>query len=61
MNVFSVIASATTVLSFALSMRMRDTARPDGFDHEGRNSVELKPDQMLVIDYRPESGEFIFR
>ena len=44
-----------------LAVRMRDTARTDGFDHEGRNSVELKPDQMLVIDYRPESGSFIFR
>jgi hypothetical protein len=40
---------------------MRDTARTEGFDHERRDGVELAPDQMLVIDYRPESGSFIFR
>ena len=40
---------------------MPDTARADGFDHQRRDSVELAPDQMLVIDYRPESGSFVFR
>jgi len=44
-----------------VAVRMRDTARADGFDHESRESVELSPDQLLVIDYRPESGSFIFR
>ena len=44
-----------------IAVRMRDTARPDGFDHERRESVELSPDQMLVIDYRSENGSFIFR
>lgn len=44
-----------------VAVRMRDTARSDGFDHERRESVELSADQMLVIDYRPESGSFIFR
>lgn len=44
-----------------LAVRMRDTARADGFDHERRDSVELSADQMLVIDYRPESGSFVFR
>jgi hypothetical protein len=44
-----------------VSVRMRDTARADDFDHERHGSVELAPDQMLVIDYRPESGGFIFR
>ena len=44
-----------------VAVRMRDTARADGFDHERRDSVELSPDQMLVIDYRPESGSFVFR
>jgi hypothetical protein len=44
-----------------LAVRMRDTARAEGFDHERRDSVELAPDQMFVIDYRPESGSFIFR
>ena len=40
---------------------MRDTARTEGFDRERRDSVELSPEQMLVIDYRPESGSFVFR
>lgn len=44
-----------------VAVRMRDTARADGFDHERSESVELSPEQMLVIDYRPDSGSFIFR
>jgi len=44
-----------------VAVRMRDTARAEGFDHERRDSVELSADQMLVIDYRPESGSFVFR
>jgi len=42
-------------------VRMRDTSRSEGFDRERRDSVDLAPGQMLVIDYRPESGSFIFR
>jgi len=42
-------------------VRMRDTARAEGFDHERRGIVDFAPSQMFVIDYRPESGEFIFR
>ena len=44
-----------------VAVRMRDTARAGGFDHERRERVELAADQMFVIDYRPESGSFIFR
>jgi hypothetical protein len=46
---------------YDVAVRMRDTARSDGFDHERHDMVEVAPDQLLVIDYRPESGEFIFR
>jgi hypothetical protein len=46
---------------YDLAVRMRDTARTDGFDHQRRDRVELSPDQMLVIDFRPESGSFVFR
>ncbi len=46
---------------YDVAVRMRDTARPDGFDHERRGTVDFAPSQMFVIDYRPESGEFIFR
>ena len=47
--------------TYDVAVRMRDTARPDGFDHERHETVEVAPDQLFVIDYRPESGEFIFR
>ncbi|HLX15271.1 MAG TPA: hypothetical protein VKS24_08705 [Bradyrhizobium sp.] len=46
---------------YDVAVRMRDTARAEGFDHERRGTVEFAPSQMFVIDYRPESGEFIFR
>jgi len=46
---------------YDVAVRMRDTPRAEGFDHERRDSVELSSDQMFVIDYRPESGGFVFR
>ena len=46
---------------YDVAVRMRDTARTAGFDHERRDSIDLTPDQLFVIDYRPESGDFIFR
>lgn len=47
--------------TYDVVVRMRDTARAEGFDHERRDKVGLAPNQLFVIDYRPESGEFIFR
>jgi len=44
-----------------VAVRMRDTARQEGFDHERHGRVAFAPEQMFVIDYQPESGEFIFR
>ena len=46
---------------YDVAVRMRDTARAAGFDHERHDIVNFSPEQMLVIDYRAESGEFIFR
>jgi hypothetical protein len=46
---------------YDVDVRMRDTARSEGFDHERHETVEVVPNQLFVIDYRPESGEFIFR
>ena len=45
---------------YDVAVRMRDTPRVDGFDHERRERVALATDQMLVIDFRSESGEFMF-
>lgn len=47
--------------TYDVAVRMRDTSRADGFDHVGRTTIALVPDQMFVIDFRPERGEFIFR
>lgn len=44
-----------------IAVRMRDSPRADGFDHERKARVALATDQMLVIDFRPESGGFVFR
>ncbi|HET7912533.1 MAG TPA: hypothetical protein VFL49_10915 [Pseudolabrys sp.] len=44
-----------------VAVRMRDTPRTDGFDHERHAAVTLVADQMFVIDFRAETGEFIFR
>lgn len=46
---------------YDVAVRMRDTPRADGFDHERREAVRLAEKQMFIIDYRPESGDFIFR
>jgi hypothetical protein len=45
---------------YDVAVRMRDTPRTDGFDHERHERVALATDQMLVIDFRAESGEFMF-
>jgi hypothetical protein len=47
--------------SYDIAVRMRDTPRTDGFDHERRGTVTLTADQLFVIDFRTESGEFVFR
>ena len=47
--------------SYDIAVRMRDTPRLDGFDHERRARVALSADQLFVIDFRAESGEFILR
>jgi hypothetical protein len=44
-----------------IAVRMRDSARAEGFDHMREARVSLVADQMLVIDFRAESGEFVFR
>lgn len=45
---------------YDIAVRMRDTPRVDGFDHENEKAITLVPDQMFVIDFRPESGGFVF-
>jgi hypothetical protein len=46
---------------YDVAARMRDTARQEGFDHERKGHIVLAPDQMFVIDFRPQGGGFVFR
>lgn len=43
-----------------IAVRMRDSAAGDGFDHQRTGKVTIGPDQVFVIDFRPEAGGFIF-
>lgn len=44
-----------------IAVRMRDSPRKDGFDHERKARIALVPEQNFVIDFRSEAGEFVFR
>ncbi len=44
----------------ALSVRLRDSARESGFDYEKEATVELRPGENLVVDFRSELGGFLF-
>ena len=46
---------------YEIAARMRDTPRTEGFDHEHTETVTLVREQMFVVDFRSESGEFVFR
>ncbi len=43
-----------------LVARLRDSDRTEGFDYEGAAEVELAPGQNFVVDFRSETGGFIF-
>ena len=44
-----------------LQVRLRDSRRVTGFDHEKSADITLQPQQNFVIDFRPELGGFLFR
>lgn len=46
---------------YDLAVRMRDTARTDGFDYQKQLRIALAPDQMFVIDFRAEPAGFVFK
>ncbi len=46
--------------SHRLVARLRDSARSDGYDFEAETMVDLGPRERLVIDFRPETGNFLF-
>ncbi|MDH4133900.1 MAG: hypothetical protein OEV31_03860 [Gammaproteobacteria bacterium] len=44
-----------------LAVRLRDTARAEGFDYEREADVDLRPGQQFVIDFHADNGGFEFR
>lgn len=43
-----------------LELRMADSGREEGFDHVVSKRIDLAPAENFVIDFRPESGGFVF-
>jgi hypothetical protein len=41
-------------------VRMRDSARTDGYDYEREAVVELGPRQIFVIGFKADTGDFVF-
>jgi hypothetical protein len=46
---------------YDVAVRMRDTARPEGFDFQRNEHITLTPDQMIVIDFRSEPPGFVIQ
>ncbi len=46
---------------YDVAVRMRDTARTEGFDYEREEKITLEPDQLFVIDFRSEPAGFVFK
>lgn len=41
--------------------RLRDSARPDGFDYVNKRTVDLTAGQHLAVDFDAEAGGFVYR
>jgi len=46
--------------SHHVRVRMRDSARAEGFDFEREATIDVEPRQRLVIGFRAETGGFFF-
>ena len=46
--------------SHRLTARLRDTARAEGYDYERSETIELRELQNFVIDFRADTGGFVF-
>jgi hypothetical protein len=44
-----------------IAVRMRDTARREGFDHQREAEVVIAAGRNFVIDFRPGGDGFVFR
>jgi len=43
-----------------VAIRLRDTTRTEGFDHEASRRITLAAEQSFAIDFQPAFGGFIF-
>lgn len=43
-----------------ITARLRESARTEGFDYERTAEILLRPGQNLAIDFRAETGGFLF-
>jgi hypothetical protein len=41
--------------------KLRDSARTEGWDYVGKETVELQPGRYFTITFKPETGGFNFR
>ncbi|MCS6879322.1 MAG: hypothetical protein NZP72_13610 [Geminicoccaceae bacterium] len=46
---------------YAITLRLADSGRAEGFDYERRFDIELRPLENLAIDFRPDRGGFVIR
>ncbi len=46
--------------SYTLTARLRDSARAEGFDYERSQEITLVPQQDFVVDFRSDTGGFVF-
>ena len=51
----------TTAGRHDVTVRLRDRAGTDEFDYQGTASVELRPAQILVIDFQAAQRAIVFR
>lgn len=47
--------------SYRIAVRLRDSARSEGFDYQREASIELRPAQILVIDFNAASRQITLR
>lgn len=44
-----------------IAVRIRDSARPAGWDYEQSTTAELQAGRYFTVTFRSETGEFVFR
>lgn len=44
-----------------ITVRLRDSKRTDGFDYEATRRITFSPFQNLAIDFKADTGGFLFR